>query len=186
MPKRKVLVDKDVQNSIKKSNKLTGAKISYSDVYNKVADAFMLMGEQREAALMQCCCDLIKSVGEKLVPKRIVMHSNPALIEKYRGTPAMNYTVEAATAEIKAWIFGICALIDPNYAAKNPFVSKNTAAMRDAQVNVLKSQSYADNLPAYVKNWDRHCFPRDLEGIDDIFSIEKKKDLTKFKKRALL
>ena len=102
MPKRKVRVDNDVKKSIKESNKLTGAKISYSDVYNRVADALMLMGDKREAALEQCCCDLITSVGERLVPKRIMMHSNPAFIEKYKGTPAMDYTVDAATNEIKA------------------------------------------------------------------------------------
>ena len=173
MPKREVLENQQIQKSIKDSNKITGAKISYSDLFNRVADALVLDGNERETALEECYSDLVRTIGEKLIPKRLKMHSNPLWEEKYRDDPAMKCTLEQAGAEIRSWIYGICLMIDPQFTKNDPFAAKNTAAMRDAKINLLKSYNYVDMMPVYIKKWGRDCFPMDIREIDDIFSIEK-------------
>ena len=159
---------REIKDSIKLNNKKTGAKLSFSQVQEKVREALEDEAQQ-DFALIQCYCDIIKSITDGYITKRAMANSNVILYEKYNKY-AGQYNIVSITEEVISWVQAIGMQIDEAYMKKHPMTETQLRAIRDFQLASIRSASYFGELKNCLKSWGRDCYYKEIERIDDIFN----------------
>ena len=170
----------EIRNSIKSSNKKTGAKISYNQVYEMVRNA-LASEAQEDLELTKCYCEIIKIIAEEHLSRRAMMKSNVILDTKYSRNPGVDYTIVNITEDVKNWVESIGMIVNPSYMANHPITEDQLRTIRDYQLAFLKSSSYYGEIPKCLKSWGRDCFYSEINRIDDIFNDPDIKDTHTFK-----
>ena len=180
MPAEILASTNEIKNSIKLSNKKTGAKISYNQVYEMVRNA-LTSESQQDFELIKCYCEIIKIIAENHLSRRAMMNSNVVLANKYSRNPGVNYTIVNITEDVKSWVESIGRIINPTYMESHPITEAQLRIIRDYQLAFLKSSSYYGEIPKSLKSWGRDCFYSEIERIDDIFNNPDERETHTFK-----
>lgn len=170
----------EIKNSIKLSNKKTGAKISYNRVYEMVMNA-LASESQQDFELINCYCEIIKLIAEEQLSRRAMINSNVVLANKYSKDPGVDYGIIQITDDVKRWVDSIGRIINPTYMESHPITESQLRIIRDYQLAFLKSSSYYGEIPKCLKSWGRDCFYSEIDRIDDIFNDPDEKDTHTFK-----
>ena len=170
----------EIRNSIKSSNKKTGAKISYNQVYEMVRNA-LASEAQQDLELTKCYCEIIKIIAQEHLSRRAMMKSNVILDNKYSRNPGVDYTIVNITDDVKNWVESIGMIVNPSYMANHPITEDQLRTIRDYQLAFLKSSSYYGEIPKCLKSWGRDCFYSEINRIDDLFNDPDIKDTHTFK-----
>lgn len=180
MPADNLALVKDIKNSIKSSNKKSGAKISYDQIYEMV-NAALKTDAQQDLELIKCYSEIIKVIAEDHLSRRAMMNSNMVLANKYSKNPGVDYSIINITEDVKNWVESIGRIINPSYMENHPITENQLRTIRDYQLAFLKSSSYYGELPKCLKSWGRDCFYSEIVRIDDIFNDPDDRDVHTFK-----
>ena len=179
MPADSIALVNDIKNSIKSSNKKSGAKISYNQIYEMV-NAALKTDAQQDLELIGCYCEIIKVIAEEHLSRRAMMNSNMVLANKYSKNPGVDYSIINITEDVKNWVESIGRIINPSYMENHPITENQLRTIRDYQLAFLKSSSYYGELPKCLKSWGRDCFYSEIDRIDVIFNDPDDRDVHTF------
>lgn len=174
-------VVKEIKSHIKEINKRSGAKLSYNDIYNKM-DVILKMTDEdaKDSALADLYIELSKAISAKMLSKRVEIKSNELIEDKNINHPARDYSITDASLESRGLVEEIYKLLNPEFDGDYRLSDKQLTAIRDYELEEIKTFSSYREIPKYLEKWNRKNFDNDLERFNTNFP-EVKGTLRKYK-----
>lgn len=184
MAQKNKALEKEIRAKIKELNKQTGAKLSYTKLYEDIESALQPHLELgRDDELIGIYTEGIRALSDKMLERRSLMVSNPVLREKYKGDPAEKYTITMASTQMNDLMVKMMKLQDPDFAESFVWSEKQLNIIRDYEQGGIKDRSLYNEWPKCLKEWDHRCFRKDIEIIDQTFnSVELSNEPYKYDK----
>lgn len=167
------IMEKELNKRIKAINKLTGSRVSYKTLYAQAQNIFAMEEGEREAALTEAYIALSKSISENVLFMRSLIKSNALLEDKYRNHEANNHSVVDSSIYAKELIASMMELIDPENANKYAVTPKQLSAIRDYEMDEIRSHNSHKEMPKILERWDRKCFEEDIKRLEELLPNEK-------------
>lgn len=164
-------------------NKRFGSKISYKALYKKVSKILAKQGQAREDALTAAYIELSKEMCKNILPKAIMAASNVGFEKEYMNTAAEKFSIVLPSRESKILIDTMGDMISPGFRDNNIINENQLVAIRDYELDTIKSHTYYRDIDTCLKKWDSDCYNQDIEDFDNIFKddytyAEKKHEIT--------
>jgi hypothetical protein len=176
----------EIKETIKELNKKTGAKLSYTKLYEDIEEALQPhMEMSRDTLLVQLYTEGIEALSEKSLLRRSLVATNPILMERYKNDPLASYTVTEAKASMNDLIVKMMTLQNPEFANSFSWNKNQENQIQDYMESMVRNRTCFSEWPKCFKKWDYQCFYKDIESIDKTFDTDAlNKNGYKFKGKA--
>ena len=170
MPQKNKALEKEIKARIKELNKQTGAKLSFTKLYEDIESALQPhMATSRDNELVAIYTAGISQLSDKMLTKHSAIVSNPVLRTKYKDDLAAKYSITVADTQMNDLIKKMMSYIDPDQAAGFFWSEQQLNAVRDFEYSSVKGRNRNEEWPKCLKEWDHLCFRKDIELIDKEF-----------------
>ena len=168
----------EIKASIKRMNTNVGVNLSYDKISADIKKIFALNEAERENALKEYELTLRKQTTDDLLTKRSTYWTNATMVERNQKNPVTRASITHVTAGVRKIVAELCKFYDYDYEASNPKTEESIKAIRDWELNELKSRTYYSEPPKYMKEWDKECFLSEKETIEENFKDRKTGTIT--------
>lgn len=170
MPQKNKTLEKEIKARIKELNKQTGAKLSFTKLYEDIESALPPhMAATRDNELVRIYTEGIGMLSDKMLTRHSAIVSNPILRTRYKDDLAAKYSITVADAQMNDLIKKMMSYIDPDAAAGFFWSEQQLNAVRDFEYGSVKGRNRNEEWPKCLKEWDHLCFRKDIELIDREF-----------------
>ena len=170
MPEKDKNLEREIKARIKELNKQTGAKLSFTKLYEDIESALQpYMAATRDNELVRIYTEGINMLSDKMLTRHSAIVSNPVLRTKYKDDPAAKYSITVADAQMNDLIKKMMSYIDPDQATGFFWSEEQLNAVRDFEYGSVKGRNRNEEWPKCLKEWDHLCFRKDIELIDQEF-----------------
>lgn len=171
MAQKNKALEKEIKATIKALNKQTGAKLSYTSLYEDIESALQPhMSASRDEELIRIYTQGISALSNKPLERHSIIVSNPILREKYKGDPAEKYTITMASTQMNDLMMKMLELQNPDFAKGFVWNEQQLNTVRDYEQGALRDRSLYNEWPKCLKEWNHICFRHDIEKIDKTFN----------------
>ena len=170
MPQKNKTLEKEIKARIKELNKQTGAKLSFTKLYEDIESALEPhMAKSRDNEFVAIYTEGISQLSDNMLTKHSAIVSNPILRTRYKDDPAAKYSITVADAQMSDLIKKMLTYINPEEAAGFYWSEQQLKAVRDYEYGMVKGRNRNEEWPKCLKEWDHTCFYKDIELIDKEF-----------------
>lgn len=170
MPQKNKTLEKEIKAKIKELNKQTGAKLSFTKLYEDIESALQPhMAASRDDELVRIYTEGISALSDNMLTRHSAIVSNPILRTRYKDDPAATYTITIADTQMNDLIKQMMTYIDPDAGAGFFWSEEQLNAVRDFEYGSVKGRNRNEEWPKCLKEWDHQCFYKDIELIDNEF-----------------
>ena len=176
-------LEKEIRTKIKELNKQTGAKLSFTKLYEDIVSANESYKQEgdRDQEMVVIFNDGVRELSDKMLTRHSAIVSNPILREKYKNDPAATYTIIQADTQMKDLIAKMLEYYNPDVAKGFFWTEKQLDAIYQYEHAAVRGRNRSEEWPKCLKEWDHQCFYKDMELIEKEFDP---KDTTyKYKSR---
>ena len=170
MPQKNKTLEKEIKARIKALNKQTGAKLSFTKLYEDMESALQPhMAASRDDELVAIYTAGIRELSDQMLTRHSAIVSNPVLRTRYKDDPALKYTITIADAQMNDLMKQMMTYIGPEHAAGFFWSEEQLNRVRDFEYGSVKGRNRNEEWPKCLKEWDHLCFYKDIELIDKEF-----------------
>ena len=171
MPEKNKTLEKEIRTKIKELNRQTGAKLSFTGLYEAIVSANESYKQEgdRDQEMIVIFNDGIRELSDKMLTRHSAIVSNPILRAKYKDDPAATYTIMQADTQMKDLIAKMLEYYDPDVAKGFFWTEKQLDAIYQYEHAAVRGRNRSEEWPKCLKEWDHQCFYKDMELIEKEF-----------------